>query len=69
MRRTDEIIPLEKLISRLKNDLSLSEAYVEKCKKMNISAKIDHPTEKKNQRKRSTLYWLEMLQSIRNESP
>ena len=34
MRRTDEIIPLEDLISRLKNDLALSEAYVEKCKKM-----------------------------------
>ena len=65
MRRTNEIIPLEDLISRLKNDLALSEAYVEKCKKMKISAKIDHSTEKKNQRKKSTLYWLEMLQSIR----
>lgn len=55
----DEVIPLDKLISRLRTDLKLSKIYADKYGKPS-SNEVKH----KNKRKASMLWYLEQLKEL-----
>jgi hypothetical protein len=55
----DEVIPLDKLISRLRTDLKLSKNYADKYGEPS-SNEVKH----KNKQKLSLLYYLELLKEV-----
>lgn len=55
-----ELVPLEKLIVRLRTDLKLAQHYKDK-----YNTDIDRTTAKKNKRKASILFYLEELQALK----
>ena len=55
----DEVIPLDKLISRLRTDLKLSKYYADKYGEPS-SYEVKH----KNKQKLSLLYYLELLKEV-----
>lgn len=57
-----ELVPLEKLISRLRTDLKLT-----KCSwaVKTLGSEVSHATQRKNQRKASILFYLEELQALK----
>lgn len=55
----DELIPLDKLISRLRTDLKLSKQYADK-----YGEPSSHEVKHKNKQKLSLLYYLELLKEI-----
>ena len=55
-----DLVPLEKLIVRLRTDLKLAQHYKDK-----YSVDVDHTTAKKNKRKASLLFYLEELQALK----
>lgn len=55
----DEVIPLDKLISRLRTDLKLSKNYADK-----YGEPSSHEIKHKNKQKLSLLYYLELLKEV-----
>ena len=55
-----DLIPLEKLISRLRTDLKLADNYA-----THYSADISNETRKKNKKKASLLFYLEELKALK----
>lgn len=55
----DEVIPLDKLISRLRTDLKLSKNYADK-----YGEPSSHEVKHKNKQKLSLLYYLELLKDL-----
>ena len=55
----DELIPLDKLISRLRTDLKLAQYYKDK-----YNTDVVATTAKKNKQKASLLYYLERLKEL-----
>ena len=55
----DELIPLDKLISRLRTDLKLAQHYKDK-----YNTDVVAMTAKKNKQKASLLYYLERLKEL-----
>ena len=57
-----ELVPLEKLISRLRTDLKLT-----KCSwaVKTLGGEVNRATQRKNQRKASILFYLEELQALK----
>ena len=55
-----DLIPLEKLISRLRTDLKLADNYA-----TYYSADISNETRKKNKKKASLLFYLEELKELK----
>ena len=55
----DEAIPLDKLISRLKTDLTLSKNYADK-----YGEPSSNKVKNKNMQKMSLLYYLELLKDV-----
>ena len=55
----DEVIPLDKLISRLRTDLKLAQYYKDK-----YNTDVVATTAKKNKQKASLLYYLELLKEV-----
>ena len=56
---TDNIIPLDKLISRLRTDLKLSKSYADKH-----GGPSSNEVKHKNKRKASMLWYLERLKEL-----
>lgn len=55
----DEVIPLDKLISRLRTDLTLSKNYTDK-----YGEPSSNEVKRKNKQKMSLLYYLELLKDV-----
>ncbi len=62
MDKDNDIIPLDKLIARLKTDLKLSKQYTDKYGEPS-SNEVMH----KNKQKASLLYYLEKLKQMNSE--
>lgn len=62
MDKDNDIIPLDKLISRLKTDLKLSKQYAGRYGEPSTN-EVKH----KNKQKASLLYWLEKLKQMNSE--
>lgn len=62
MDKDNDIIPLDKLISRLKTDLKLSKQYAGR-----YGEPSSHEVMHKNKQKASLLYWLETLKQMNSE--